>query len=312
MNNGFNISEVLCIIESKENIIIVNEIKQDLNNGVNIEESFREFIQEDIKKYFDSFIIFIPFSMALKLSLDLYTKNLENKNKIINKVKYPIVMLILSFIGIILFYQLVFNKLMEFALTFDVDFTHIFLTKNLILSFVLVIITVLIIILLIYVYLRFNHDKYLLCYIMICKYFKGNFFVKINTYSFVSFYIVCYKNGIKTLDTINLLKSLKSKIIVSFIANHLEIILVKGNSFKDALVNDYVDSKLIKFINIAMYTDTFDKMLEQYLHDSDELFERNSKLVTNFISFVSYSLIAILIVSVYQIILLPLSILGNF
>lgn len=307
---GFNFVESLNIIKNNKNKVLINQMIRQLDKGEKISEILAIYLDNNIKSYLLSFMKFLPFKQALNLTMKIYKVEKSNKNKVIKELKYPLTMLVTSIIALILFNFFAFDGLIEFAESFDQDLSNIYLLRNIVIVIVFSIFTLSILGIIFWFFIK-NQNKLITTYVILCNYIDLSFFVEFITADFMRFYYECYKVGLKTKDTINVLKSMSNKPLIAFIANNVENSLLSGQGLKEAIASKFIDNKLVRFINLATYTDGFDLMVKQYLENTDKQYYKRCQIITKIVTIFSYLMISSLIIIVYQIILIPLSIIGR-
>ena len=310
LNADFNIVDSLKLITNNKNIKIIDTIIDKLSNGEIFNNIIINYTPDSFNRYFNSFIDFLSFNDSLKLSLDFVLTDLRTKKKLIKQIRYPLILLLITIISIILFYTIIFDQVIDFTLLFDFDLTTIYIIKNLVLSIVCILIFVLFISILIYFYIKYK-NKITLVYIIMCQYFPIKIVKAFVSGQFIIFYNICYNVGLKSYDILNILKGLSSKPLVALLAFHIDDILLKGDSFYSAMSNIYIDDSLKRFIKIGSYSNDLDIILNQYLLLNQEKYNRFLYIIIKGIQVFSYSLIGIFIIMIYQILLMPLEIIGG-
>ena len=112
--------------------------------------------------------------------------------------------------------------------------------------------------------------------------------------------------------SLSILKSLHNKPVVSFLAFHLEDKLLAGESLKDASRQNYFDETLSRFINVAVYTDDFSHVLNNYVILSQNRITAAMKKAANIIQASSYAAIGAIIIFIYQVLFLPMQAISSF
>ena len=158
----------------------------------------------------------------------------------------------------------------------------------------------------------FRKRNITLFYVLICKYLPNSIVQKYFCVEFVSLLNICLDNGYKSKESIDILKSLHNKPITSFLAYHLDERLLEGETLKQASKQAYYDYSLSKFINIAIHSNDFSKILNDYVNLSTKQIKTKMKKAATIIQLVTYSMIGIVIIFVYQILFLPMNALANF
>lgn len=305
LKSGLAINDCFTLIENRENHKNIAALKEQLLKGSQIEDVIIEYLPKDIASYIKALVKTMPFSNSLNLALSFYDKIKENTKAIQKAILYPFVLLFVSLTALYLFdsYGLdtIFNMLKSFSvenISFNIlriifrVIVYIFYFGMLIVSGAL---------------LYFLNEKNItLFYILVCKYFPNSLIQTYYCEEFISLFLICTSIGYKSKDTLNILKSLKNKKIVSLLAFHMDEKLLEGKSLLQASKQNYYDYTLANFINIAVYTNDFNKILNDYIYLSQNKIKNRMKKIATIIQCLSYIGIGAIIIFIYQVLFLPM------
>ncbi len=305
LKSGLAINDCFTLIENRENHKNIAALKEQLLKGSQIEDVIIEYLPKDIASYIKALVKTMPFSNSLNLALSFYDKIKENTKAIQKAILYPFVLLFVSLTALYLFdsYGLdtIFNMLKSFSvenISFNIlriifrVIVYIFYFGMLIVSGAL---------------LYFLNEKNItLFYILVCKYFPNSLIQTYYCEEFISLFLICTSIGYKSKDTLNILKSLKNKKIVSLLAFHMDEKLLEGKSLLQASKQNYYDYTLANFINIAVYTNDFNKILNDYIYLSQNKIKNKMKKIATTIQCLSYIGIGAIIIFIYQVLFLPM------
>ncbi len=305
LKSGLAINDCFTLIENRENHKNIAALKEQLLKGSQIEDVIIEYLPKDIASYIKALVKTMPFSNSLNLALSFYDKIKENTKAIQKAILYPFVLLFVSLTALYLFdsYGLdtIFNMLKSFSvenISFNIlriifrVIVYIFYFGMLIVSGAL---------------LYFLNEKNItLFYILVCKYFPNSLIQTYYCEEFISLFLICTSIGYKSKDTLNILKSLKNKKIVSLLAFHMDEKLLEGKSLLQASKQNYYDYTLANFINIAVYTNDFNKILNDYIYLSQNKIKNKMKKIATTIQCLSYVGIGAIIIFIYQVLFLPM------
>ncbi len=305
LKSGLAINDCFTLIENRENHKNIAALKEQLLKGSQIEDVIIEYLPKDIASYIKALVKTMPFSNSLNLALSFYDKIKENTKAIQKAILYPFVLLFVSLTALYLFdsYGLdtIFNMLKSFGvenISFNIlriifrVIVYIFYFGMLIVSGAL---------------LYFLNEKNItLFYILVCKYFPNSLIQTYYCEEFISLFLICTSIGYKSKDTLNILKSLKNKKIVSLLAFHMDEKLLEGKSLLQASKQNYYDYTLANFINIAVYTNDFNKILNDYIYLSQNKIKNKMKKIATTIQCLSYIGIGAIIIFIYQVLFLPM------
>ena len=311
LKTGLSLKQALDLIKNKDNDEIINLIIKELDTGKQIEEVIIKYLPKNIALYLNSLIGSMPFNDGLNLALAFIDKNKENTKTFLSSFLYPFILLFLSLSALYIFDAYGLDTILNMLNSFvgDVEGIKIF---RIVLRVVVYIFYFLLLLILLGILYFFNNRNITLFYILVCKYLPNTIVQKYFCVEFISLLSICINNGYKSKESLNILKNLHNKPIVSFLAFHLDEKLLEGVSLKDASKQNYYDYSLSKFINIGTHSLSFLAILNDYINLNTNLIKAKMKKLALSIQFVTYVLIGIVIVFVYQILFLPMNALANF
>ncbi len=310
LKTDLSLTDAFSIIKTKRNEKVIDKISERLKNGEMIEVIFKDHITSSLKVTFEAFISYLSFEMTLRLILSIEKEEGGFTKKVKKDLTYPILLLTFSVIGIYLFNSYCFEPLLYSMDQFASDLTDLYLFKD-VLDVIITVMFVLILCGLI-LFLYFHKPKrQVLAYILLERYMKDSLIKEYLTSQFVLFFAECYKIGLKTKDSIDILRHLRSKPLVSFIASNVDRGLLEGKGMAGALDNKYLDERIIRFIKIAMYSGEMEGMLESYLVQFRKRFTKYCAKWAKAIQVASYGMIGLVIIFIYQILFIPMGVLGG-
>ena len=305
------LKDALVIIQTHKNQRNVKAIIARLDKGEMIETIFGDYLSDELSHYFKVFIHYLTLHDALSLSLKIYQTEHELKHHVYKELAYPVCLLTLTLVGIYLFNAYCFEGLMNSLSQFNVDFHELFIFKDVLDVLINTMMVVILVGLLSFMY--FSRPKRLVfAYVLLNKYFPKATYKEYLSSRFILYFDACYETGIKTKETIALLKAIKNQPLISFLAFHIDEDLLKGENMEEALRSPYIDERLSRYIKIARYSDDLGAMLKIYYEDFKVRFAHKCQSFSKLIQLSSYILIGIVIIFVYQILFIPMEIIGGF
>lgn len=311
IETNISLHQSLEIIKNKRNKTMIDSIISSLNSGKMIEEIIIDYLPKQVKNYLLPLLKTLSFSEALSLSLDFNEKHTNNENKILGQIAYPCVLLFVTVTVLYLFDLYGMDTIFDLIKTFNADlklYQSMRVLFRIIISvfyYGLLLGTLLLIVFI-------QPKRISLLYVFLSKYFPNSL---INTYyseEFVSLLLILVNRGYKTKLALSILKSMKTKPIVSFLAFHMDESLLEGESLKEAAKKSYYDLSLSKFIKIANYTNEFSNMLSSYIKFAREKITRKMKKYTFTIQITTYSFIGVIVIFIYQILFIPMQTLSTY
>ena len=275
-------------------------------------QSFEQYLDLNSNKPFyktlNFFIKISSLDKAIQASYEYENSRKELIKQLIKDISYPIFTLCFALLVFIFFNIFLYPQLsILIKNTSNISLNRI---VNLLINTFILLIFIFIILLIIYLFIR-NKPIFESIY----KDYLGKIFIfkDIFTYDFAFHYYLLIKQGYTTKQVFNLLLNLKKNSIFSL---NIKIFIDKlnnGISFNEIIENhNYFDSKFITFFKIGYYTQSLDQVLIDYLSYQKNNLNKNIKRVTVYITAVSYLMISLLIVSIYQMLLIPIDMIQNF
>lgn len=311
IDTNISLRQTLDLIRNKKNSKIFDSIIKSLDQGKMIEEIIVDFLPKNIRDYMVPLLKTISFSEALSLALEFNDKHSSSETKLLGEIAYPCILLFVTITVLYLFdlygMDTIFGLISSFNtnLTLYKDIRFIFRIIINIFYYGLLIGTLLLII-------YMQPKRISLLYIFVSKHFPNSLIHTYYSEEFVSLLLICVNRGYKTKQALAILKNMKSKPIVSFLAFHMDESLLEGESLKEAAKKNYYDLSLSKFIKIANYTNEFSKMLDSYLTLARERIARTMKKYTLTIQLSTYTFIGVIVVFIYQILFVPMQALSSY
>lgn len=310
LENGFTLTQACKLLENDKNKIVFKNIDNRLMHGEKLADVFSDYCPLEYKEYFTSYIKFLPFYNSLSLSYLIYNESLKQKKFYIKKLLYPILIFIFTIIGIYLFVLICLPVLITLMQEFNSELEYIIYLEKI--SYIILNITFIIILFLLLVILFFFQKRnQVKGYKIFCKFKLSRVLKIIISNDFARFYEQCTLIGCSTQESIEILKTLSNKPLISFLANQLDMSLLKGNTIENAFKNKYLDKGLYRFLNISMYSRNNGKILEGYIKLNEIKLNNIFKLFSYFVQIFTYIIISIILIFVYQILMMPLSIISN-
>lgn len=310
LQHGFTLLETLKLLENKRNHNCFLAICKKLEEGTPIEQFFSEYSPQMYRNYFNSFILFLPFTESLKLCVKLSNDETKQKKDIFKNLWYPVLMFLGTIFGIYFFIVFCFPTLISLMKDFSVNSTFMEIVMKIIFMVIQGVMVVVLLFLMIILYFiqKKNHVK---GYKILTAYLHFPLIKQLQSNLFARYFYHCIKIGCKTKQSLQILQTIENKPILVFLSQHLEESLLKGEKMEKALQSPYLDETLYHFMNIAIYSSSMESMLEGYIEVNHEKLRVLIKRITKLIQVGTYTTIGLIIIFVYQILIIPLSVMSQ-
>lgn len=311
LDSGLSIRDCFSLLKNKKNAPLFEKVIERLDAGEPIEKAIEDFLPKKIRPYTLALLSSLPFSSALSLSLMFYEKNEEGNKNVLSKIAYPLLLLFVSVTSLYLFDLYGIDSIFSLISTFEEDI-GLYSDLRILLRIIanLFYYGTLLLFALSVIFLR--PERIVLLYIFCSKHFPNSFMNIYCCEEFMSLFLICIRRGYSTKESLHILKSMKSKPIISFLAFHMDEGLMEGESMKEAAGKYYYDSSLSRFIKIANYTNDFSKIIESYIFMAREKIVRRMKNYTLSIQLITYAFIGCVIIFIYQILFMPMKAISIF
>lgn len=305
LDTNLPISQCLTLIENTKNSKILKTISTRLDHGEVLENIIDKHIPKEIEAFVDALLLSLPFNQALSLSLKFYHDHNSDKNELLVSLAYPCILLFITISALYLFDLYGIDAIFSLIASFESNIT-IFKDLRVLFRIMINVIYFGILLTTLLIVLFIQPKRIVLLYIFISKYFPNSLFNIYYSQEFMALLKICLDSGFKTRQSLELLKAMKSKPIISFLAFHLDESLSEGETMKEAASKNYYDQALKKFIKIGNYTSDFSNIISTYVDYSRQRVKTRLKTYATTIQIATYSIIGVIVVFIYQILFMPM------
>lgn len=311
LDAGLTISECFDLLRSRKNETVFTEIRKKLDDGMLIESIISGYLPASIRAYVVSLLPSLSFSSCLSLSLQFQRRSEEGKKTLLSSLAYPLILLFVAMTCLYLFDLYGMDTIFSMIASFDADLE---LYRDMRVLFSIVVNLFYYGILLIFGLIIFfsSRKRIVYLYIFVSRYFPNSFFNIYYSEEFMSLLLVCARRGYSTKEALDILKAMRSKPIVSFLAYHMDESLLKGETLKEAARLSYYDSSLSRFIKIANYSNDFSDVIDSYIDLAKQKIVKRMKSYSLCIQLFTYAFIACIIIFIYQILFMPMQAISGF
>ena len=305
LNTNMPVGECFTLLENRANKEIFADIRNKLDQGEMIESVIKDHLPKQLKTYVISLLNTLSLSASLSLALKFDQKAQEGQRELINSLAYPLILLFITMTSLYLFDLYGIDSIFTLISTFDADL-KLFDSLRLVFRIVINVFYYLVLILFILSLFFFKPANVIILYIFVSKYLPNSLLNIHYSQEFMALFLICSKAGYKTRQSLEILKAMTSKPVISFLAFHLDESLMEGESLKEATRKNYYDSSLSRFIKIANYTNEFSEVIGSYVELSRERIRRRIKRYTSALQMMTYIFIGLIIIFIYQILFMPM------
>lgn len=311
LNNGFSLQESIDILKSKANEEAFRNIESRLSQGEEAADFLGGMLPEKYRSGFSCLLKFESLSNALSLSVSIADGDRREKEALLKQLMYPTMLFTASTLGVLLFAQYCFPPLISMMESFQVDASGSIRLCHLIKTIAIMLIIASFLLCITFCFLK-KPSTAMKLYQKISGHFPESMVVLYVSLDFVRFFRETVKAEASTRKVLQLLEALEDKPITSEIAHGINQKLQEGSSFTDAMDTPCLDPALKRFLRTAVYAGNLDEMLESYLMLSRQRMKQKTARLTRTIQLLSYSSIGMVLIMVYQILMMPLSVLSQF
>lgn len=310
MSHGFTFIDSLRIVADSRNVRIINNVLCRLRLGEDMIKVMKSVCPKEYRNDFFSFIEFLSFKDSLVLCSKIYNEEKKEKEVLKKSLIYPVFLFFITTIGLFIFIDVCLPILIRLIDDFKSDSTYLinFRIVSLLIIKMVMFLSVILIISLFF----FTRQKYQVSfYKFVNRYLKIKLFKQWVSSNFARYFYHCSSIGCKTKETITILKKLSRKPLIIFLAEDIDENLLCGNSMEDAIKSIYLDYSLQRFMTIAIHSSSMEKTLDSYIKLSHEKIKKRIRVTTKLLQLFTYSVVGIILIFVYQILILPLSIMSQ-
>ena len=297
--------ECLLLIKNDKNEHVVTYIVDLLEQGLAIENIVKRMHGDKVCKQLRFFVSFLPFQDALHTSLDMIQFE-KNINRLLSStLLYPTFLIVFSSLVLFLFTYIIL-PILQTMLELQNDTFVLLLTvmnRSVILFYIVFVI-------LVFVLIRLYHKSNVDTLYNILHILHLDFVIKKYTsFIFSQYLYVLMEHGVSTKRSMEILQSYENKQIIKFVACKLHEQFMRGEDFIDVLHNAYLDPTFCMLCNLGYHTNAFSDALLEYKEVVQMWLQVFMKRLSIIVQFIAYGCIGVIVIVVYQILLMPMSLL---
>ncbi len=310
LNSGIDLKNALFLLKTKQNKKLITDLLTKLDRGLAVNEVFPAYLRPELRSYYLALAPYLGLREDLHLCLRLFEEKRELARAVQKALAYPLGLLFISLAGVYLFNAYCFEALLGAFAAMNTNLAGLNVFRDVLDIMISIIFAFTALILLLILYFT-RPKRQVFAYVFLLKHFSFSVLKDYFTNEFMIYFRECQLLGIKTYDTINILKRLKDKPLIAHLAKEVDKALLKGSDLKEALSLPIIDERLVYFIKIATNIKNGQEMIKFYLADFKRRFRNLCLKVAKGLQLLAYALIGLLIIFVYQILFIPMSMLGG-
>ncbi len=308
---GLSLNECFALLKNRRNEQIFADIKAKLDQGLGIETAICDHLPSGIRVYMMSLLPSLSFEESLSLSLDFHEKNSRGRNEFISSLAYPLILLFIAMTSLYLFDLYGIDSIFRLIESFDPDL-KLYRDFRVLFRIVVNVFYYGILLLFLAVMVFSSKKRIVLLYLFVSKHLPNSVLNIYYSEEFMSLLLICCRSGYSTKEALEILKKMKNKPVVSFLAFHMDESLMEGLTLREAAGKPYYDSSLSRFIKIANYSRDFSGIIGSYIYLTRQKIEKRMKGYSLGIQLFTYVFIGIIIVFIYQILFMPMQAISSF
>lgn len=311
LSSNIPFNTCLELLDNKRNRNKFKDIKERLSNGELIEKIIVKYLPSSISTYMECLLSTLSFNLSLDLSLRFYEKNKNSSDSLLTKIAYPCILLFITITALYLFDLYGLDSIFNLVSSFNEDM-KLYSDIRLVFRYSITVIYYLMLVAIFLTIYFLKPTKMAYLYLFLSKHFPNSLLCTYYSEQFVSLLLICISRGYGSKQSIELLKSMKNKPVISLMAFHLEDSLLQGNSLNEAVKQKYFDNSLSRFIKISSFSNEYELILKSYVELSNQKIIRKMKQYSNTIQISTYIIIGTIIVFIYQILFMPMQAISTF
>ena len=310
MRSGFTLQETLSLLETPANRAAFEMIIQEMEKGIPPDRFFPAFCPREYRAYLSGFLSCLPFGESLSLCAEIVAGEEQQRKEYVQGLFYPCMMFLCTVAGVTLFNEFCFPPLLSLLESFHTDPAEYDLLRLILRLAGIVTGSLLLGGGIAVIWCR--QEKHRIgSYLFFAKHMPSSVYVQYESADFIRYFLQCIRMAVPTKESLRILQSVPHRPVISFLAGVMEKSLQAGDTFSDAVNMPWLDPSLLRFMKIASYSSEMESMLEGYLEMAKERSRRQCRRITRAVQILSYGAIGTIVILIYQIMLLPMKMLGG-
>lgn len=283
-------------------------------------QQIRELLQtqhESLKSYtqqyyptvrFDQLSQYFSYKDLLRFIFEIKTFNKHLKHKTLKIITYPLILYSLMYSLMLFFIFVLTPSLLNVIQLFEIDNPSLNLF-SVILKYLFIGLTIFNSLVFILILIHKSDERKKLLFIRIKKHTILN---DILTLQFAQFLNILIKHGFSTKQALDIMRQGSDNHLVRWIATLISFNLEEGKTFSDSINLTHLSSDFITMTQLGLINNQSQTLIQTYINTSKTKIEIKLNQFGNRLKLFTYTLLAVLIIFMYQILLAPMSLMNQF
>lgn len=299
LKREYSLKDALEFLVKEEKMLGFNKLKNCLNEGKDIDLCLTSKFEKEIGFY----VKYLPLADAIEITIDNYSKRRKRFERIVNKGGYSFLLIILAFILITIFVKYVLTSFID---SYQID-TQIFLIRFVYLLYYsknLIVIIFSIFFIFISFFIVGKKENYL--WGLLHRFNLDLYLKEVVSIMFIEQMNCLLEKGVSIKTGLEIIRTNSNNQLVRFVAYRVDEKLNKGTTFQTALKDEYLDKSIyalsiygIKDLNLCAGFNNYLVIKEERIM---KLIDKGALILKG----ISYVLVGIVVITMYQVLLLPL------
>jgi len=307
LENRKPLDQCFLILRNAKNELLVDKIEKALQSGISFNDIVKEF-SDDIAKRVSFLLNFMSLISSLRISIKMHEFEEEAKNKFLGIITYPIFVIVSSIVILLTFTNVIVPNILNMFNDMSIQASTLEFAIAVLNFFVTVLVLIFVILVVITIY-TFRRGGIIALWKLSKRVRVEYLFSSYTTYVFSRYLDILMSNGFAIKESLMILTKFSTNELLQYVSKKLRVNFESGLSFDKGIKIDILDKYFCLLCQLGYQSGNIKKALEEYSVVLELRLRKIFKKLSTSIQLVSYGLVALIVIMVYQVMLLPLSIL---
>ena len=310
LKGRMNWKMTLDFIENRTNREVVQKLRDQLQAGEQINDCLLTLMPQCLVADYEVLSQLMAVHQALLMSCELNEQRRKVREQTLKVILYPAAMLAVSLAGLGLFNHFCFPMMISLAESFSQNISG-YQNIHLLIRIFLILVAAGIVLIMTGLWFARIRFYRLSAYLVLIQKGKGEWIRRIRSLDFARYFLCCMREGCATRSTLTLMQKIRNKPFLKLLSWHVEQGLLRGESFETALKDEVIDPSLMRVMRCITLSQEPEALLQSYILIRQKQIEEKIKNGAVMIQCSAYMIIGLMVILVYQILLLPLSMISG-